>query len=332
MDRQIDAETLEIDDDEENEDGGHQVGDVRQVGAVEGFLERANLVRAREEQVEEGDDRAFKLGASARVHRRRRESLPDDAFALVRGDEERNTGTKTVALLQKLIQADDDDARKEELNDDEQRVADSEVTDITIDTAHDVRNGFTDRNQNSQQLLSAIQERSVLLHALIHVDDLGSREQLHHQTRRHNWRDTELHARSSVRRHDDASPIERIRPTRRVDPVQRQLRAHQEDEERHARVQRLFPKRNLSISRLHLGQEAQERAHQVQHAESTRHFRRFPRVCVFPESGSTRHALSSTARVGRQDDDRSIHSIPMETKKLEARFPGEHANLGIFHE
>ena len=176
LDRQIDAEALKVDDDEENEDGGHQVGDVRQIGAVEGFLERANLVRTREEQVEEGDDRAFKLSASARVHRRRRESLPDDAFALVRGDEERNTGAKTVALLQKLIQADDDDARKEELNDDEQGVADSEVADITIDTAHDVRNGFTDRNQNSQQLLSAVEERSVLLHALIHVDDLGSRE------------------------------------------------------------------------------------------------------------------------------------------------------------
>ena len=90
LDRQVDAESLEIDDDEEDKDCRQQIGDVWQVGAVERFLERANLVRAREHQVEKRDDRALEFGASAGVHRGRRERLPDDRFALIRGDEQRD--------------------------------------------------------------------------------------------------------------------------------------------------------------------------------------------------------------------------------------------------
>jgi len=250
LDRQIDTETLEVDHDEENQDSRQQVRDVRQVRAVEGFLQRANLVGAREHQVEKRDDCAFKLSAAARVDGGRGESLPDDGFALVRCDEERDTRSQTVTLLKQLIEADDDDAREEELDYDEHGVTDAEISHVTVNAADDVRHGFTDGDQNSEQLLRPVQKRSVLLHALVHLDDLRPRQELDYQARGDDWRDTELHTRAAVTRHDDSSPIERIRSARRVDPVQRQLRAHQEDEERHARVERLFTKRNLAIGRL----------------------------------------------------------------------------------
>ena len=58
---------LEVDDDQEDEDGRHDVGDVRQVLAVEGLLERAPLVGAGQDEVEECDERALELGAAAGV-------------------------------------------------------------------------------------------------------------------------------------------------------------------------------------------------------------------------------------------------------------------------
>ena len=85
LDGKIDAETLKVDDDEEDEDGGHDVGHVGQVLAVEGLLERLlsgeigassrslavrppdrgclELVLAGEDEVEEGDEGPLELGA-----------------------------------------------------------------------------------------------------------------------------------------------------------------------------------------------------------------------------------------------------------------------------
>jgi hypothetical protein len=43
---------------------------------VEGLLERLELVVARDDEVEEGDQRTLELGAAARVDGRGREGLP----------------------------------------------------------------------------------------------------------------------------------------------------------------------------------------------------------------------------------------------------------------
>ena len=52
---------LEVDDDCENEDGGHQVHQVGQVLAVEGLAQTTHLILSHREKVEEGDHRSLKL-------------------------------------------------------------------------------------------------------------------------------------------------------------------------------------------------------------------------------------------------------------------------------
>lgn len=94
---------LEVDNDDEDQDGGQEVEDVGQVLAVERLLERANLVGAGDEQVEEGDDRALELGSATVVDRRGGEGLPHDVLADVGRDEQGDSGAESVALLQKLI-------------------------------------------------------------------------------------------------------------------------------------------------------------------------------------------------------------------------------------
>jgi len=74
-----------------------------------------HLVVAGDEEVEEGDDGALKLRAARGGDGVGRKRLPDDGLADVCGDEQADAGAQAVALLQQLVQADDDDARKEKL-------------------------------------------------------------------------------------------------------------------------------------------------------------------------------------------------------------------------
>jgi len=50
----------------------------------------------------------------------------------VGGDEEGDTGAQPVSLLQQLVQADDNDAREEELHDDEDGVAGAQVPHVSV--------------------------------------------------------------------------------------------------------------------------------------------------------------------------------------------------------
>eukprot|EP00962_Isochrysis_galbana_P018404 scaffold5311_cov120-Isochrysis_galbana.AAC.13 len=181
LDGQVDAEALEVDDHQKDEHRRHDVGHVGQVLPVEGLLERLELVLAREHQVEERDQRALEFGAAASVDGRRREGLPHDGLADVGRDEERDARAQPVSLLQQLVQDDDDDAGHEELHDDEDRVARAQLAHIAVHAGDDVGHRLADGDQDAEKLLRAVEEGAVLLQTLVDVDDLGAREELHHQ-------------------------------------------------------------------------------------------------------------------------------------------------------
>mmetsp|Transcript_57425 Transcript_57425/g.128203 ORF Transcript_57425/g.128203 Transcript_57425/m.128203 type:complete len:393 (-) Transcript_57425:510-1688(-) len=119
LDRKVDAEALEVDDDKEDEDGGHDVCQVGQILPVEGLFESAPLVWSREQQVEESDESTLELGTATGVDGGGRERLPDNRLADVGRDEQGDTRSEAVAFLEKLIQDDDNDASDEELQDDQ---------------------------------------------------------------------------------------------------------------------------------------------------------------------------------------------------------------------
>ena len=65
--------------------------------------------------MEEGNDRAFKLRATTSVDGGGAERLPHDGLADVGGDEEGDTGSKTVSLLEELVQKEDNQPSTHEL-------------------------------------------------------------------------------------------------------------------------------------------------------------------------------------------------------------------------
>lgn len=65
------------------------------------------------------------------------EGFPDNGFANVCGDEERDTGAKTVALLQELVKEDDDESGRDELEDEEKADTRSKGGRGTVETGED---------------------------------------------------------------------------------------------------------------------------------------------------------------------------------------------------
>jgi hypothetical protein len=92
--------TLQVNDDAENENGGQQVHDVGQVLAVESLAQSELLVWPSDQEVDERNDCTLKLWATTSVDRGRRECFPDDGLANVGRDEERNSASETVSLLE----------------------------------------------------------------------------------------------------------------------------------------------------------------------------------------------------------------------------------------
>ena len=99
LDGQVDTPSLEVDDNDKDEDGGHQVGQVGQVLPVEGLADGADLVLAGNEQMEKSNDGSLELGSTSGVDSRGTEGLPDNVLADVGGDEQTDAGTQPVALL-----------------------------------------------------------------------------------------------------------------------------------------------------------------------------------------------------------------------------------------
>ena len=58
--------------------------------------------------------------------------LPHDDFADVCGDEEGDAAAEAVLFLKKLIEAEDEDASEDELEDDEEGVESADVDDVAV--------------------------------------------------------------------------------------------------------------------------------------------------------------------------------------------------------
>lgn len=138
--------------------------------------------------------------------------------------------TRKQTFLQQLIKKKNDEASNEELNDDKKADTSSDFRWITVHACHDVHNCLTNCDDHTEELLSTV-EQCTILWRVTDLDDLNSSQQLHNETRRDDGRDTEFHQCTTVRRENDTNPVEGISGVRGHDTEEWDLAAHQEDEE-----------------------------------------------------------------------------------------------------
>ena len=148
--RDLEAESLQIDDDGKHGDGRNEVHDIGQALAPERLAECAAFVIPGEKKVEQRHDRALEFGPAASIDGGRGECLPYNRLTDVGRDEERDTGSEPVALLEELIEEDDDEGGRDELNDEEQAYAGTEVAGLTIETGEDIDSGLTERDDEGE--------------------------------------------------------------------------------------------------------------------------------------------------------------------------------------
>ena len=197
--RQLHAEALEVHHHQEHHHRRQQVEQVRQRRPVERVPQRAHLVLPRDQQVEQRDDRALELLPAARVHRHRRERAPHHRLADVRRDEQRDARPEAVALLQHLVQQKHDHARQRQLEDQKAARHPAKLARRTVHARHHVHERRDERQQEAEQLLHALEEVALLLHALIVHHQLQTRQQLHDHAGRHDGSDSKLHQSAATR-------------------------------------------------------------------------------------------------------------------------------------
>lgn len=207
LDGDLDAEALEVNDSGEDDEGGQQVHDVGEVLAVESLLQSALLVGPGHQQVEERNNGTLVLGATASVDAGRGEGLPHDRLADVGGDEQGDTTAQTVALLEELIEENDDHASNEELENQQYDNAGTEVGRRAVETGEDVDSGGTGRQNEGEQLLGGLVELTVGLEVEVDVDQVGASQELEDHARGDDRRDTKLHQGTTITRHHHAQPV-----------------------------------------------------------------------------------------------------------------------------
>lgn len=178
LDGDLNAEALEVDDGGEDQESGQQVHHVGQVLAVEGLVQGTLLVGPGQEQVEQGDDGTLELGATASVNGRGGECLPDNGLANVGGNEQRDTAAETVALLEELIEQNDNETSNNQLDNQENTDTSTQVAGLAVETSQDVHTGLTEGKDDGEQLLGGLVELTVGLEVKVDVDEVGTGKEL----------------------------------------------------------------------------------------------------------------------------------------------------------
>ena len=249
---------MEVDDDQENNNGGQEVHQVGQVWAVEGLVQSANLVGLGCQKMEKCNDSSLELGTAADVDSGWWECLPDDGFADVGGNEKRDTGAETVALGKKLVQQENNQTGDEELNDNQAADSSSHLRRITVHSSQNVDNSLAKSHDHTEKLLGTGEEGAEIVSFYFTAENLPffggvanfnefcAGKQLHDETRSDDWWDTQLHKSTAVGGEDDTNPVKRISWFRAHDTKERNLTAYQENKKRNSSPQNFFAKLNLS--------------------------------------------------------------------------------------
>ena len=178
LDGNLNTEALQIDNRGEDQKGGQQVHHVGQVLAIEGLVQGTLLVGPSQKEVEQRDDGALELGTTAGVDSRGGESLPDDRLADVGCNEQRDTAAKTVALLEELVQENNNKTSHNQLNDQENTDTGAKVARLTVETSQDVDTGLSEGKNDGEELLGSLVELTVGLEVQVDVDEVGSGKEL----------------------------------------------------------------------------------------------------------------------------------------------------------
>jgi hypothetical protein len=91
FDGKIDSEALEINDHDENENCGQEVGKVRKISAIKSLSKSTDFIGTGNEKMEQSNNRSFEFSSATSVDCSWRKCFPNDILADVGRNEKRNS-------------------------------------------------------------------------------------------------------------------------------------------------------------------------------------------------------------------------------------------------
>lgn len=217
--------------------------------------------------MEERNDCALKLGSTPSVDSVGAEALPDNRLADVGSDEKRDTGAKTVALGKQLVEKNNNERSRDELEDEEKTDTRAERARRTVETGKDVNSGLAKSDNQGKELLGSTEKGAVILEAKVDLNKLSTCKQLHDHTRSDDGSDTELHKSTTVGRENDTKPVKRVGRVRRHDTVKRDLCANEENKKSRCCPKNLVLESDLALRSSDLWEDAHERADELEESD-----------------------------------------------------------------
>merc|ERR1712131_121696 len=153
LDGQVDTESLEVDNDEENNNGSQEIHQIWQVGSVEGFIEGTNFIILGGQKVEKGNDGTFEFSTTTDIDCSWRECFPDDSFTDIGCNEKRDTRSKTVTLGKKFVKKQNNESSNKKLDNDQTTDTSSHLSWITVHTSQYIDNSLTKSHNHTEKFL-----------------------------------------------------------------------------------------------------------------------------------------------------------------------------------
>ena len=148
------------------------------------------------------------------------------------------------------------------MEDDEAAVYRSNVVHWAVHAGEEIGQGFSDGDDNSEQLLGGLEQGPILLRAHVNVDEFGAGGQLHDHRGSDDWRDTKLHERALVGGQNDTKPVQRVSTLLTDRAVERDLTADEVEEEHDGGPKHLLPEGQvLADGGIHVGQQVPHGGH-----------------------------------------------------------------------
>jgi hypothetical protein len=146
----LNTESLKIDNDGKNDDGGNQVHNIGKTFTPESFTQSTAFIAPCEEEMEQGHYGTFEFGTTADVDGGRGKCLPDNRFTDVGGDEEIDARAKAVSFLEEFVKKDDDEGSNDELDDKKKTNTSADVFGLAVESCENVDCSLSERNDEGK--------------------------------------------------------------------------------------------------------------------------------------------------------------------------------------
>lgn len=143
--------------------------------------------------MEQGDDASLELSSLIGSNSDWWEWFPEDQFANVCSNEKRDTWSKTVAFLKKLIKHQYHESSEEKLCNNQNWIDKSKFRNWTVHAREEICKSLSKSNKESKQFWSWLVQFSVFFTLHININDFSSNQKLQDHTWSNNWWHTKFH-------------------------------------------------------------------------------------------------------------------------------------------